>query len=48
MSRFAFETRYPRPADLVTSTKEELWQSYQSVSGHTVDISGVQRYEPET
>ncbi len=45
---FAFETRNPRPADLVTRTEEELWQSYQSVSGHTVTISGIQRYDPET
>lgn len=45
---FAFETRNPRPADLVTITEEELWQSYQAVSGQTVYLSGVQRYDPTT
>lgn len=45
---FAFETRNPRPADLVTIPEEEFWQAYQAVSGHTVRISGVQRYDPAT
>jgi len=43
---FAFETRNPRPADLVTTTEEEHWQSYQAANGHTVELSGLQRYEP--
>ena len=45
--RLAFETRNPRPADLVTTTEEEVWDTYRSVEGHTVTYSGVQRYDPQ-
>jgi hypothetical protein len=46
--RFAFETRNPRPADLITTTEEEPWHRYTSVEGYDVTVSGTQRWVPHT
>jgi len=44
---FAFETRNPPGHDLRDQMEEEHWFSYRSVQGHTVILSGTQRYEPQ-
>lgn len=42
---FAFETRNPSGHDLATRLEEEVWQSYTSVEGYRVIISGHQEYD---
>ena len=42
---FAFETRNPSGHDLNDQPEEEFWQSYTSVQGHRVTVSGKQRFD---
>lgn len=42
---FAFETRNPRWADLVTQTEEEQWLTYTDVDGRLVRLTGTYYYE---
>jgi SAM-dependent methyltransferase len=45
---FAFETRNPRWADLVTRTEEEPWDTYTSIEGRTVRSSVTYTYDAVT
>jgi SAM-dependent methyltransferase len=52
---FAFETRFPRPSELLTPealagawSDETIWRQYQNERGQAVTISTLQRYDPIT
>jgi len=45
--RFAFETRNPRPAELVGNQEEAFWHRFTDRLGREIDVSLIETYDPE-
>jgi len=43
---FAFETRNPRPQDLIGYETETYWHSYTDPAGRKIDVSLIEIYDP--